>query len=247
MFVDLRSKDKCGDDKVEQGFQQAVDAAVQEKNRRWNTDTISAEVEMIGDTPSGTQSIHSVMVQTALGATYSLGQTPDLWGVAGGTDANVPLSLGIPAIHMSAGGFSMCRHSVNECSTPLTPTMVRKAFCWRSFVAHFCIVTGNSLHYAIYGSSVSILDDSLYEIPKAVKKPYRWLLCHNFGIHTEHLFSKIKAQFKQPQQCCTEYRGALAASQRRMKSLHRIAGLMRNMRTKAGLCRVSYRSHVCGF
>ena len=29
------------------------------------------------------------MVQTALGATYSLGQTPDLWDVAGGTDANV--------------------------------------------------------------------------------------------------------------------------------------------------------------
>lgn len=118
MFVDLRSEDSAEMKKLEQGFQQAVDAAVQEENRRWNTDTISAEVEMIGDTPSGTQSIHSVMVQTALGATYSLGQTPDLWDVAGGTDANVPLSLGIPAIHMSAGGFAMCGHSVNEWFDP---------------------------------------------------------------------------------------------------------------------------------
>ena len=40
------------------------------------------------------------------------------WDVAGGTDANVPLSLGIPAIHMSAGGFAMCGHSVNEWFDP---------------------------------------------------------------------------------------------------------------------------------
>ena len=84
------------------------------------------------------------------------------------------------------------------------------------------------------GSSVSVLDDGRYEIPKAVKESYRWLLFHNFGIDKNIRFLKIKAQFKQPQQCCTEHRGTLTASQRRMKSLHRIAGRMRNIRNKAG-------------
>ena len=97
------------------------------------------------------------------------------------------------------------------------------------------------------GSSVSVLDDGRYEIPKAVKESYRWLLFHNFGIDKNIRFLKIKAQFKQPKQCCTEHRGTLTASQRRMKSLHRIAGRMRNIRNKAGLCRVSYRSHMPGF
>jgi di/tripeptidase len=57
---------------------------------------------MIGDRPCGATDEHHPLVQHARAATRAIGRTPEL--VTASTDANVPISLGIPAIAIGAGG-----------------------------------------------------------------------------------------------------------------------------------------------
>ena len=52
------------------------------------------------------------MVQHALAATLAFGVTPEL--AISSTDANLPISIGVPAITMSRGGDSGNSHSLNE-------------------------------------------------------------------------------------------------------------------------------------
>lgn len=82
----------------------AVHTAAREENSRRapGTEPLSYEVAMIGDRPCGATSEHHPLVRLASAATRAIGRIPEL--VTASTDANVPISLDIPAIAIGAGG-----------------------------------------------------------------------------------------------------------------------------------------------
>ncbi|MDQ3605058.1 MAG: M20/M25/M40 family metallo-hydrolase, partial [Gemmatimonadota bacterium] len=73
---------------------------------------LTVQVECIGDRPPGKTPAHTPLVQAALAATRAVGERPVL--VASSTDANVPISLGIPAVTLGAGGESGGIHTTEE-------------------------------------------------------------------------------------------------------------------------------------
>lgn len=72
----------------------------------------SLRVEVIGDRPPGSTDPDSALVEAAIVATRFVGHHPEL--VASSTDANIPMSLGIPAITMGAGGEAGKAHTPEE-------------------------------------------------------------------------------------------------------------------------------------
>lgn len=70
------------------------------------------EIETLGRRPAGGTSPHHPLVQAALAATSALSSDPEL-GTAS-TDANLPMSLGIPALTLGAGGEAGSAHTPSE-------------------------------------------------------------------------------------------------------------------------------------
>ncbi|TFW14817.1 M20/M25/M40 family metallo-hydrolase [Duganella callida] len=113
MLIDIRSADAPLLAKVEQQIKEAIQRGVDETNDRWaakDNKVISADVTLIGDRPAGQMARDSVIVRTAMAAATVQGR-PALLDSAHSTDANLPMSLGIPAITMSGGGSSGGYHS----------------------------------------------------------------------------------------------------------------------------------------
>lgn len=110
MLVDIRSADASLLAKVEQQIKEAIQRGIDETNQRWNSKAITAEIALIGDRPAGQMAKDSLIVKLALAAATAQGR-PALLDSAHSTDANLPMSLGIPAITMSGGGSSGGYHS----------------------------------------------------------------------------------------------------------------------------------------
>jgi di/tripeptidase len=109
----MRSEDKAALQSVEKQILAAIQQGVEETNKRWNSNAIKAEPTLIGDRPAGKMSVDSPIVQVALAASSALGRKPAL-DSAHSTDANLPMSLGIPSITMSGGGSSSGIHSAKD-------------------------------------------------------------------------------------------------------------------------------------
>jgi acetylornithine deacetylase/succinyl-diaminopimelate desuccinylase-like protein len=119
MLIDMRSEDKAELQKIEKQMLAAIQQGVDETNKRWNSKAIQAEAKLIGDRPAGKMAVDSPIVQTALAASSAVGRKPML-DTAHSTDANLPMSLGIPAITMTGGGSSGGIHSAkNEWWAPV--------------------------------------------------------------------------------------------------------------------------------
>jgi di/tripeptidase len=71
---------------------------------------------MIGERPSGETPADSPLVQLAVEATRLLGVEPRL--DQSSTDSNLPISLGIPAVTLGAGGVSGASHTLAEWYEP---------------------------------------------------------------------------------------------------------------------------------
>jgi tripeptide aminopeptidase len=113
MEVDMRSSDPAALAALDAKFHQAVDAAVAEENARWgNRPTITAVKELVGDRPAGSTPTSTAIVQTAQAVARVLGLEAPL--SEGSTDANIPMSLKIPAITIGAGGRSVESHAPSE-------------------------------------------------------------------------------------------------------------------------------------
>ena len=119
MLVDMRSEDKAALQTLEKQVMAAVQQGADETNKRWNSSAIKVEATLIGDRPAGKMLPTSPIVQVALAAASVQGRKPAL-DSAHSTDANLPMSLGIPAITMSGGGASSGIHSAkNEWWAPV--------------------------------------------------------------------------------------------------------------------------------
>ena len=67
---------------------------------------------MVGDRPAGNTPVHADITQYATAAYRAHGFVPE--HAASSTDANIPMSLGIPAIKIGSGGTGGRAHSLAE-------------------------------------------------------------------------------------------------------------------------------------
>lgn len=117
MEVDMRSESAqelaTVDAKMMKIFKQALDA----ENARWPGQRAAAAklslvIDTIGLRPTGGQSDGAPIVQTAMNAAKSLGFSTQT--SASSTDANIPISMGIPAIRIGGGGQGGGAHALGE-------------------------------------------------------------------------------------------------------------------------------------
>jgi acetylornithine deacetylase/succinyl-diaminopimelate desuccinylase-like protein len=112
MAVDMRSNAMEPLLDVEKKIMAAIDQAVVDENNRWGVTTLSVSTRQIGDRPGGQTPVDSVIVEAAIRSNTAFGRTTLLAG--GSTDANVPMSLGIPAIIIGGGGTTDGHHALWE-------------------------------------------------------------------------------------------------------------------------------------
>jgi acetylornithine deacetylase/succinyl-diaminopimelate desuccinylase-like protein len=112
--LDLRSTAPALIERYDREIRTAVRAAEAAENTRRapGTCALRTVVEIIGDRPGGTVAASDPLVVAAVEATSFVGRTPDL--ATASTDANVPISMGIPAITLGAGGRGGDTHTVSE-------------------------------------------------------------------------------------------------------------------------------------
>jgi acetylornithine deacetylase/succinyl-diaminopimelate desuccinylase-like protein len=114
MDVDLRSESSVALDSLDAGFRAALQRALEAEHARWPESRVRLRVRIdtIGIRPAGAQPDTARIVRAAVDAARALGVTSELG--AGSTDANLPMSLGIPAITIDGGGQGRGSHSLAE-------------------------------------------------------------------------------------------------------------------------------------
>jgi acetylornithine deacetylase/succinyl-diaminopimelate desuccinylase-like protein len=121
MDVDMRSETAEALDVVDAQMRKIFTNALDAENDRWTKQTgaraekakLSLVVDTIGIRPANsTQTDSSPIVATALASARALGFSPKTG--ASSTDANVPMSLGIPAVTIDGGGHGTGAHSLGE-------------------------------------------------------------------------------------------------------------------------------------
>lgn len=113
MVVDMRSTDCTELKKVDDQFLAIVREAVDEENKARSTreGKITADPQLIGDRPCGETAMDAPIVQTTAAVVKAFGLTPS-FGISS-TDANIPMSLGIPAVTIGRGRTER-GHSLDE-------------------------------------------------------------------------------------------------------------------------------------
>ena len=114
MDIDMRSESRAELDKIDTAFKALVAEAVTEENAARSTaqGKITVDLKLTGDRPSGHTPETSVITQTAAASVRAFGLQPTF--TFSSTDSNVPISLGIPAITLDAGGASDRSHALDE-------------------------------------------------------------------------------------------------------------------------------------
>jgi tripeptide aminopeptidase len=111
--LDLRSESEHAlahlDRRVQATLRAAVSAAA--RRRRRGTAGLNLDVRSIGERPAGRTQDEALM-QAAFAATRAVGAVPEQ--TASSTDANVAMSLGIPALCVGAGGRAGGMHTTEE-------------------------------------------------------------------------------------------------------------------------------------
>jgi acetylornithine deacetylase/succinyl-diaminopimelate desuccinylase-like protein len=112
--VDMRSESQAAVQAFDDKFQAAIRAALAEERARWpeSKAPLELKIDTIGIRPAGTQPDSAYIVRVAVQTGKALGfpVTPD----ASSTDANIPISLGIPALTLDAGGRGRGSHALDE-------------------------------------------------------------------------------------------------------------------------------------
>ena len=117
MDVDMRSEDAASLAAVDAQVQRVLRNALTSENGRWKGKAAAAaqltmRIDTIGIRPTGAQADDAPIIQTALAAAKALGFTSTTG--ASSTDANIPISLGIPAMRIGGGGSAEGAHSLGE-------------------------------------------------------------------------------------------------------------------------------------
>ncbi len=117
MEVDLRSAAASELQRLDAFFRRAMREAADEENGHRRGDALlKLKLDLIGERPTGETAADSALVEMAIEATRLLGVQPRL--DQSSTDSNLPISLGIPAITLGAGGNSGSSHTLDEWYDP---------------------------------------------------------------------------------------------------------------------------------
>ena len=114
MDIDMRSESCAELQKLDAAFLALVRDAVDGENKARSTKEgpITADPKVVGERPCGETPRSSALVKAADAAIRAFGLTPTF--TVSSTDANVPMSLGIPAITIGRGGPGERQHSPDE-------------------------------------------------------------------------------------------------------------------------------------
>lgn len=117
IMVDIRSNAMPQLLATEKQILAAVNEAVVEENKRWNSSLISVESKLIGDRPGGATPNDSRIAQVFVKAITGYGRRTPTFATHS-SDANVPMSLDIPAVVISNAPSSGEQHTLNEWLDP---------------------------------------------------------------------------------------------------------------------------------
>jgi tripeptide aminopeptidase len=114
--LDLRSEDPALLEEIASLLTPAVERSLQHSNRMGNGERLNAKVKELGSRPGGKLAEHSPLLRTieAVDSYLHIRACVD----CASTDANVPLSLGLPAISIGAGGHGGGAHTAQEWYQP---------------------------------------------------------------------------------------------------------------------------------
>lgn len=113
MEVDMRSPDPERLAALDAAFHEAIqEALAAENNQRFSDAKLTVDVLPVGRRPAGSTPESAELVRRARAAFAAFGV--DIILTASSTDANVPMSLGIPAITVARGGISRDAHALTE-------------------------------------------------------------------------------------------------------------------------------------
>ena len=112
--IDMRSEDPRALDTLDAAVQSVLQHVLSEENRQRipGSAPLTIDVRRVGDRPSGLTPRTHPLVQAAVAATRAVGHEHQL--ACASTDANVPISLGVPAVALGAGGRSGDAHLPTE-------------------------------------------------------------------------------------------------------------------------------------
>ncbi len=112
--IDLRSTSQAVIGRIDVEIRAIARAAAAEENERrvHGTAPLVPSIEIIGERPCGETPSDHPLVAMAMDATRCIGREPEL--TVASTDANVPISRGIPAIAIGAGGRGGEAHTPGE-------------------------------------------------------------------------------------------------------------------------------------
>jgi acetylornithine deacetylase/succinyl-diaminopimelate desuccinylase-like protein len=124
MDVDMRSESCAELKKLDDAFHRIVREAVDEENRTRSTreGRVAATAKPIGDRPCGETPLDSPIVQTTTAVVKAFGLTPTY--AVSSTDANIPMSMGIPAVTIGRGPGGRA-HSPDEWTDVSRPSAIR--------------------------------------------------------------------------------------------------------------------------
>jgi tripeptide aminopeptidase len=117
--VDLRSEDEKQLTRMENALRDSMQAGVRDEahgSRSSSKDSIQVTFRSLGTRPAGTLPDNSPLLQTIRDVDRFLGNRSRL--ERSSTDANIPLSLGIPAVAIGAGGTGGASHTLGEWYDP---------------------------------------------------------------------------------------------------------------------------------
>ena len=109
----MRSESPESLHRISEAFEKSVTGAVEAENRIVRDGPpLELELDRVGDRPSGEGDPESSLVRRAMAVTRYFGEEPRL--SRSSTNANIPISLGIPAITIGRGGAGGENHSPGE-------------------------------------------------------------------------------------------------------------------------------------
>jgi len=123
--VDMRSESKDELAKLDAHFMAILKEAAEHENASRDTrfGKVTVTPKLIGERPTGATSEDALIVRTTAAAVRAAGYTPSLG--ASSTDANIPISLGIPAVTIGSGGAGGRAHSLDEWIEVAKPESVK--------------------------------------------------------------------------------------------------------------------------
>jgi len=114
MEIDMRSESAQELAKLDTAIRAVIARGLAEENARWPSRgaRLTVVVDTIGIRPTGAQADSAMIVRTAIAAGKALGFSEPT--AASSTDANLPISMGIPAITIDGGGRGTGSHTTAE-------------------------------------------------------------------------------------------------------------------------------------